>query len=103
MNPSRRLGQFCLAILAASLVACGSTPTKEGTGEFVDDAIITTKVKAAIVKEPTLKLTDISVVTFKGVVELSGFVDAPEGIDRAGQLARTVVGVKLVRNDLHTK
>ncbi len=98
-----RLGQFCLAIVAAFLVACGATPTHEASGEFVDDAVITAKIKTALIKEPTLKAGDIKVTTFKGVVQLAGFVDVPEDIDKAGELARTVVGVKLVQNDIHTK
>ncbi|HWZ48127.1 MAG TPA: BON domain-containing protein, partial [Herbaspirillum sp.] len=70
---------------------------------YIDDAYLTTKVKAAIVKEPNLKATEIKVVTFKGTVQLSGFVNSKEAIDRAGVVARGVEGVKAVKNDLLLK
>ena len=84
-------------------LGCASTPTKEGTGEFVDDSVITTKVKAAILKEPSLKSTEINVETFKGVVQLSGFVSSQADITRAVDVARDVNGVKSVKNDMRLK
>jgi osmotically-inducible protein OsmY len=92
------------ALLAATLLAaCGSTPTKESTGEYIDDAAITTKVKAAFVKDELVSALDVKVATFKGRVQLSGFADSPTAIRRADSIARTVPGVKSVDNDLRVK
>ena len=91
-----------LAVTLVSVVGCASS-TKEGTGEYVDDSVITTKVKAAIFNEPTLKTFEINVETFKGVVQLSGFVSAPASASKAADLARGVNGVKSVRNDIRVK
>jgi osmotically-inducible protein OsmY len=93
---------FCLVVFA-SLLACASTPTQRGTGEYVDDSVITTKVKAAIFDEPTLKTMQIEVKTFKGEVQLSGFVDSAQSVTRAGEVARSVKGVTKVNNDLIVK
>ena len=89
--------------LALALVACAPTPTREGTGEFVDDAVITTKVKAALVDDPVTKAREISVKTFKGDVQLSGFVSSQTEADRAVVVARAVKGVKAVENDMRVK
>lgn len=90
-------------IVLATLVGCGSTPTREGTGEYVDDSVITTKVKAAIFNEPTLKSAEINVETFKGVVQLSGFVNSHADIDKAVAVARGIKGVQSVKNDMRQK
>ena len=94
---------FCLIILMLSLLGCASTATKEGTGEYVDDTVITSKVKAEIFKDETLKSAEISVETFKGVVQLSGFVNSQADIDRAVDVARSVKGVTSVKNDMRVK
>ena len=91
------------AILLASLVGCASTSVQEGTGEFVDNTVITTKVKAAIFNESTLKVSEINVETFKGSVQLSGFVDTQANIDKAGEIALRVKGVKSLKNDILLK
>ena len=93
---------FCAALMITA-VGCASSSTKEGTGEYVDDTVITTKVKAAIFNEPTLKSAEINVETFKGVVQLSGFVSTQANINRATDVTRTVAGVKSVRNDMRIK
>jgi osmotically-inducible protein OsmY len=85
--------------LLVSVVACAPTATREGTGEYVDDSVITTKVKAAYAADPTVKATQVQVETFKGTVQLSGFVDSPESARRAVELARGIKGVKSVKND----
>ena len=104
MKIARRLATMLFAAsLVATLAGCASTPTKEGTGEFIDDSVITTKVKAAIVNEPTLKATEINVETFKGAVQLSGFVAQPQDAVKAGELARGVKGVMTVKNDVRVK
>ena len=91
------------AILLASLVGCASTSVQEGTGEFVDNTVITTKVKAAIFNESTLKVSEINVETFKGSVQLSGFVDTQANIDKAGEIALRVKGVKSLKNNILLK
>jgi hypothetical protein len=91
------------AILLASLVGCASTSVQEGTGEFVDNTVITTKVKAAIFNESSLKVSEINVETFKGSVQLSGFVDTQANIDKAGEIALRVKGVKSVKNNIILK
>jgi hyperosmotically inducible protein len=91
------------AILLASLLGCAGTSTKEGTGEYFDDTVITTKVKAAIFNEPSLKSAEINVETFKGVVQLTGFVSSRADINKAVDVARGVMGVTSVRNDMRLK
>ncbi len=103
MRSPNRFVAFTFAILLASLLGCASTAKHEGTGEYVDDSVITTKVKAAIFNEPTLKSAEINVETFKGVVQLSGFVSSSGDISKAGELARGVPGVKSVKNDMRLK
>jgi hyperosmotically inducible protein len=92
-----------LSVLLVSFLGCASTPKQEGTGEYVDDTVITTKVKAAIFNEPTLKSTEINVETFKGIVQLSGFVSSQDGIDKAVSLTRSVKGVVSVKNNMRLK
>ncbi|MGH8475174.1 MAG: BON domain-containing protein [Methylococcales bacterium] len=89
-----------LTLLAAG---CASTPNQEGTGEYVDDTVITSKVKAAMLDEPSLSSTEINVETFKGVVQLSGFVNSRADINKAVAVASGVAGVKSVKNDMRLK
>ena len=103
MRLSNRLGTFIITLLLASLLGCAGTSTKEGTGEYVDDTVITTKVKAAIFNEPSLKVFQINVETFKGTVQLSGFVSTQANINRAVEVARGVPGVTSVRNDMRLR
>lgn len=99
----KRFATFFFALALASILGCASTSTQEGTGEYVDDTVITTKVKAAIFGEPTLKSTEIKVETFKGVVQLSGFVSSAAAENKAVELARSVKGVKSVKDDMRIK
>jgi len=97
-----------LTTLLASVLGCHSAPQhsappKESTGEYIDDSYITTKVKAAILNERTLKSAEINVETFKGIVQLSGFVNSRSDINRAVEVARSVKGVKSVKNDMRLK
>lgn len=95
-----KLNRFSAMFLAALLVsACAATPKQESTGQYVDDSLITTKVKTAILNEPSLKVAQINVETYKGVVQLSGFVDSPAAGTKAADLAREVKGVSSVKND----
>ncbi|MBK8815316.1 MAG: BON domain-containing protein [Methylococcaceae bacterium] len=89
--------------LAISVAGCAGSKTHESTGEYFDDSILTNKVKLSIVGDPKLKSLDISVETFKGVVQLSGFVSSSEAATRAVDLARRVKGVKQVNNSLIVK
>ena len=99
----KRFSAFFLAVLLVSMLGCASTPTSEGTGEYVDDTVITTKVKAAILNEPSLKVAQINVETFKGTVQLSGFVSSQANINKAVEVARGVGGVKSVSNDMRLR
>ena len=91
------------ALMVATLMGCASTATREGTGEYIDDTVITAKVKAAVLNEPTLKSSEVNVETFKGVVQLSGFVSDAGDVPKAGEVARGVKGVASVKNDLRIK
>ena len=90
-------------MLIAVFLGCASTPTRESTGEYIDDSTITTKVKAAIFNDPSLKVFQINVETFKGEVQLTGSVDSDQIVTKAGEVARDVGGVKSVKNDLIVK
>ena len=99
----RMLGFLICIGLIAVFLGCASTPTREGTGEYIDDSAITTKVKAAIFNDPSLKVFQINVETFKGEVQLSGFVDSAQSVKKAGEVARGVKGVTSVKNNLIVK
>ena len=93
-----------LSILAvASLIGCASTTKSESTGQYVDDSVITAKVKTAILEQPTLKSAEINVETFKGIVQLSGFVRSQENVNTAVMVAKNVKGVTSVKNDMILK
>jgi len=95
----------CLVILVliAALAACATTRTQSSAGEYVDDSVITTKVKTLLATDDFLKSFDIGVETFKGTVQLSGFVNSQKAIDRAVELTRSVKGVVSVKNNLIVK
>ncbi|HZS68389.1 MAG TPA: BON domain-containing protein [Burkholderiales bacterium] len=97
MTLFKRFSALLLAVLFVA--ACAGTSTKESTGEYLDDSMITTKVKAAIFNEPSLKVSQINVETYKGVVQLSGFVDSADAGAKAVELARAVKGVSSVKDD----
>jgi len=92
-----------LAVSLGTLTGCASTSTQQGTGEYVDDAVITSKVKALIIEDPLTKVLEIKVKTFKGEVQLSGFVSSREAANRAVGLARSVSGVTSVKDDMQIK
>jgi osmotically-inducible protein OsmY len=103
MTNLKRFHSVLAAIAMATALGCASTSKSEGTGEYVDDSVITTKVKAAILDEPMLKSAEINVETFKGIVQLSGFVGNQANIDKAVVVAQHVGGVKSVKNDMRIK
>ena len=103
MKPFKLFSSLFLVVLLVSFLGCASTATQEGTGEYIDDSVITTKVKAEIFKDDSLKSSEINVETFKGVVQLSGFVNSQADIDRAAKVARSVKGGTSVKNDTRVK
>ncbi len=92
-----------LLMLVATFAGCASTRTHESTGEYVDDSVITTKVKAKLADDDFFKSFQISVETYKGIVQLSGFVNSRQAVNKASEIVRTVQGVKSVKNDLIVK
>jgi osmotically-inducible protein OsmY len=103
MRIAYRISAVVSTLLVASLVACAPTEKRASAGEYIDDTMITGKVKAALIADPDLKATEINVETFKGTVQLSGFVAAPEHISKAVSLTRGIDGVKSVKNDIAVK
>ncbi|MDO9140583.1 MAG: BON domain-containing protein [Methylobacter sp.] len=99
----RFFSAFFIVLTLLTAAGCASTKTQAGTGQYFDDSVITTKVKAAILNEPSLSAAEVNVETFKGVVQLSGFVSTRDGIDRAIAIARGIGGVKSVKNDMRLK
>jgi osmotically-inducible protein OsmY len=94
---------FTASLLLMATLGCAATRTSEGTGQYVDDSVITTKVKAAVLREPGLKSSEINVETFKGVVQLSGFVSSRAEAKSALRVASAVDGVKSVKDDMQVK
>lgn len=101
VNSNKRMGRFLASFaVVLALAACAATPQRESTGEFIDDSVLTTKVKAVLLHDPAVSGLAVNVETFKGVVQLSGFVKSAAERDKAAELARAVPGVKQVKNDL---
>ena len=92
-----------LLMLIATFAACASTRTHESAGEYVDDSVITTKVKSLLAGDDFLKSFQISVETYQGAVQLSGFVNSQQAVDKAGKIVRSVKGVKSIKNNLIVK
>lgn len=103
MKQLKYISTIILAFMLATVLGCASTPKQEGTGEYLDDSVITTKVKTAVFNEPSLKSAEINVETFKGEVQLSGFVNSEADIKKAVEVARSVKGVTSVKNDMRVK
>jgi osmotically-inducible protein OsmY len=97
------IGYLILITFIVAFMACASTAKKESTGEYVDDSVITTKVKSLLAKDDFLKSFQISVETYKGIVQLSGFVNSQAAVDKAVEIAKSVQGVESVKNDLIVK
>jgi osmotically-inducible protein OsmY len=92
----------CLVFVVA-LISCAGSRTSESSGQYVDDSVITTKVKTALLADPDVKSLDIGVKTFKGEVQLSGFVNSTEQADKAVEITKSVEGVRSVKNNLIVK
>jgi osmotically-inducible protein OsmY len=103
MNQFKRIATVFLAALMLSVVGCAGTATHESTGEYVTDSWITTKVKTVLVESPNVKATEVNVETFKGEVQLSGFVSSQTAMNEAVRLTRDIKGVTAVKNDMRIK
>ena len=103
MKNFKRISTIVATVALTALVGCAATSTTEGTGGYIDDSVITSKTKAAIFNDPSLKSTEINVETFKGKVQLSGFVNSQADINRAVEATRGVAGVTSVKNDMRLK
>jgi osmotically-inducible protein OsmY len=99
----KRLSAFLVAALMVSALGCASQSEPQSPGAYMDDSWITTKVKTAILNEPSLKVSQINVETYKGVVQLSGFVDNAASQAKAVEIARAVKGVTSVKNDMRLR
>ena len=103
MNSIKRVSTFFAVILFATLLGCAGNSPRETPGEYVTDAWITTKIKAALVEDPQVKATEVNVETYKGTVQLSGFVSSDAAMHQAVRVARGTKGVTGVRNDIRIK
>ena len=103
MNIPKHVYTLLAALAIGTILGCAATAKSESTGEYIDDTAITAKVKKDIFDEPTLKSAEINVETFKGVVQLSGFVSSEANVSKATMVAKNVTGVKSVKNDMRVK
>lgn len=103
MIQMKRFSVFLLALMVASVLGCAGNSKQESTGEYFDDTWITTKVKAALLEDPQVKSAEVNVETFKGTVQLSGFVSSSAAMQQAVKVARSVKGVTSVKNDMQIK
>ena len=103
MKTFQRATSLLSIIAVAGIMGCASSAKHESTGQYVDDTAITAKVKKDIFDEPTLKSAEINVETFKGIVQLSGFVTNADSAGTAGRVTQAVHGVKSVKNDIRVK
>jgi len=97
------IGYLVLIMIVSTLMACASTSTQESTGEYVDDSVITTKVKSLLAADDFLKSFQIGVETYKGTVQLSGFVNSRDAVNKAVEITRSVKGVRGIKNNLIVK
>ncbi|MCG3471080.1 BON domain-containing protein [Xenorhabdus bovienii] len=101
MNLLKVVSMFFVAtVMAMTISACAPTATTKSTGNYIDDTVITAKVKSALLEAKNLKSREISVETFKGRVQLSGFVSSPEDVTRAIQITKGIKGVNTVINSI---
>ncbi|MES2355638.1 MAG: BON domain-containing protein [Pseudomonadota bacterium] len=103
MKQIKWISTFIITAMLSPLMSFAASPNQESAGQYVDDTVITTKIKSAIVSDPMLSISEIKVATYKGVVQLSGFVGSDEKIAKAMEVARNVDGVTSVKNDMQLK
>jgi osmotically-inducible protein OsmY len=111
MKSVNYMSSIIIAAVMATSIGCASTSADNGNatvknetaGEYLDDSVITTKVKTALINEPSLKSFEIKVVTYKGTVQLSGFVSSAASMEKAQAIASEISGVKSVKNDMQLK
>ena len=101
--PIQKFAILISVVTLTFVLGCAATPTQEGTGEYIDDSVVTVKVKNAIFQDASLRSGEINVVTFKGVVQLSGFVSTQLEINHALEIARNIQGVKSVKDGMVVK
>lgn len=104
-NPGKYRAVLVLAAMMgiSMMAACSSTPSQQSTGQAIDDGVVTAKIKAKLIEDPVTKAHQINVDTFKGTVQLSGFVETDQARSRALQLARDTDGVKSVKDSLQVR
>ena len=103
MKTHRYATAAVVIVLLTAFAAHAEDPVKRSTGAYLDDKAVSAKVKAALLQDPDVKALQVNVETYNGVVQLSGFVDKPEQISRAAEVAKGVEGVKSIKNDLHVR
>jgi osmotically-inducible protein OsmY len=103
MTLVKRSSALLCTVFALAALGCASTATRESTGEYIDDSGITTRVKTAIFNEPSLKVFEINVETYRNAVHLQGSAASAADVDKAGSVARSVTGVVSVKNDILVK
>jgi len=103
MTMLKRFSAIFLVAAMVSALGCASKSEPQQPGAYMDDSWLTTKVKTAILDEPSLKVLQINVETYKGQVQLSGFVDNAASQAKAAEIARKVEGVTSVKNDLQLR
>ena len=103
MTVLKRISALFLAVSMVAALGCAATADRQSTAEYADDAWITTKVKSQIFAEPSLKVAQVNVETYKGAVQLSGFVDSAADMEKAVAIARDVKGVASVKNDMQLR
>lgn len=103
MKKLKPVATLLAALMLTQVVGCAAPGKQESVGEYIDDTVITAGVKAAILNDPTLKVSEINVETYKGVVQLSGFVSSADSVATASSVARSVKGVRSVKNDIRLK
>ena len=104
MSAISKLSQLGVIMLMVTFVsACAGSRTQSSTGEYLDDSMITSKVKAKLLDDKEVSGLAVNVETFKGVVQLSGFVKSEAERQKAVQLARSVGGVKDIKDDIRLK
>lgn len=103
MNNTHPGNWLVIAALLTALGGCAGSPDQESTGEYIDDSVITTRVRSAMIADKEVSASNISVETFKGTVQLAGFASSAKEADKAESIARNVKGVKQVKNSIQIR
>jgi hyperosmotically inducible protein len=103
MKKTSYLSAILIAVICTLTLGCASTRTQESSGEYLSDTWITTKIKTSLAKDSVVKATEVNVETFKGAVQLTGFVTSKAAMDQAVVIAKNVDGVTSVKNGMQIK